>query len=79
MKIEMISRGNATHVYHVQLEGEEYDWPDARIITAVDRRGNLTEQEWERIANGEDHPCHFGGTVLPYARKKGFEVKVYVD
>ncbi len=77
MKIEMINRGTATHTYRVVLEGDELNWSDGRIITHVDRRGCLTDAEWDRIERGEDHPCHFGGTVVPGL---GYhEVSVYVD
>ena len=57
MKIEMISRSTATHKYRVVLEGDEVNWSDGRIITHVDRRGCLTDAEWDRIERGEDHTC----------------------
>ena len=72
--------GYAHRKYWVQLEGKELEWPDQRIITACDRQGKCSDEEWAAIENGA-HPCHFGGIV-----KRGYlgdptkaEVKVYID
>lgn len=80
MKIEMINRGYSYHLYSVVLEGEETSWTDRRIITATDRRGNLTEEEWRSIDSGEFHPGHFGGRVGRSDEDKNVcLVTVYVD
>jgi len=79
MKIEgLVHRGTATHTYHVYLTDAETSWPSQRIITAVDRHGNLSYDEWIEIKNGVKHPGHFGGTVN-CLRGNLFEVSVYVD
>lgn len=80
MKIELVNRGYANHLYSVVLEGEETSWSDRRIITATDRKGNLTEEEWRAIDSGEQHPGHFGGKVGRSAEDKNVcVVTVHVD
>lgn len=62
--MEIVKRhsGYGTHYYIARLTDEELSWPDLRLITAADRAGQLTDEEWERIDNGT-HPGHFGGHV----------------
>lgn len=64
MQISMKDRGYSRHVYSVLLENdEERSWCHYRIITATDRRGELSEEEWQMISDGDAHPGHFGGKV----------------
>jgi hypothetical protein len=75
--IERIGAGISIQTYRVTLEPNEMQWSDYRIITAVDRKGKLTDDEWDSIVGGA-HPGHFGGSVRRYSNNKA-EVKVYVD
>lgn len=77
--IERIESTRTKHVYNVELTDEECNWPNARVITAVDRRGNLTPEQWRLIESGEVHPGNFGGLVRPSKKFGLFEVTVYVD
>jgi hypothetical protein len=80
MQISMLERGHARHVYSVVLEGDESNWTDFRIITATDRRGELTDAEWTDIETGKQHPCHFGGDVSRSSYDPNLvTVTVYVD
>lgn len=79
MKINLIEKTNSTHTYKVILQNDtELSWSDFRLITTVDRQGELSDEDWQKIVNKQQHPCHFGGVV-----KRGMEgeceVKVYVD
>lgn len=79
MKSELILRSRSKHVYRVELTDQEKVWSHRRIITAVDRRGDLTEEQWQSIQGG-DHPGHFGGNVEQIDFELGiFKVTVYVD
>lgn len=76
---KILLRGSSSHVYIVELtEQEREEWSDSRIITATDRKGNLSDEEWTKIESGELHPCHFGGSVK-LTDDGDFLVTVYVD
>jgi hypothetical protein len=62
MKFESFEHGYACQHRTVVLEGEERDWCDNRIITAADRHGVCTGEDWQKIEDGA-HPGHFGGRV----------------
>jgi len=79
MNIVRSSRSAGRHTYIVELSSVEQEWCDHRIITSVDRRGSLSEETWNKIASGEQHPCHFGGKVTKTLTPNLFEVVVYVD
>jgi hypothetical protein len=79
MKRILKQRGTSYNTYEVHLEtDEERSWCDSRLITATDRSNGLTNEEWQLIQSGEQHPGHFGGSVqkLPLDVRL---VKVYVD
>jgi hypothetical protein len=79
MRKTLKQRGTSYNTYEVILEtDEERSWSDSRLITATDRSMGLTDEEWQLIESGEQHPGHFGGSVqkLPLDVRL---VKVYID
>jgi len=68
--------GYSIHRYLVELNDQERDWCDRRIITACDNHGHCDDERWQRIVDGA-HPCHFGGNVERH--NSVAHVDVYVD
>ena len=79
MNVVRSHRSAGRHTYMVELSSSEQKWCDYRIITSVDRRRSLSEDEWEKIQSGERHPGHFGGKVTKTLTPNLYEVVVYVD
>ena len=77
MKILGRDYGYNNNSYVIRLDPAEAEWPDRRIITACDRHGKLSDEDWQKILDG-DHPCHFGGYVERRADGTAY-VKVYTD
>jgi hypothetical protein len=77
MKFLNRDKGVTIHSYCVELEPHERDWCDRRIITHCDRKGTLTNEQWQNVMDGA-HPGHFGGHVERYNDNR-CAVDVYVD
>lgn len=71
----------AKNIHDVELDSKEAAWSDYRLITAVDRYGKLSDEDWQAIENGQ-HPGHFGGEVSKHVHEDGSasaRVTVYTD
>lgn len=65
------------NVFRVRLTDEELTYNESRLVTLADRHGQLSEDDWQRITNGE-HPGHFGGRVQFHDNNEA-TIDVYTD